>query len=82
MDIPKNPSVTEHAEKLIKALIKDLCPLVRKIEASPPITKDYYGDYLSVLSEFPKGNYRLAVAIALMRAGANKQGVYAALSLC
>ena len=70
--------MTEQAERLIRSLAKDLGPLVEEIEAGVPTTKDNYNRYMSVLSGF-KGNYRLACAVALIRAGAPRAGVNTAL---
>lgn len=62
-------------------------PLVDRIEASPEITKDHYGDYMLALDRvvgmLSKAERRpstyLGVAVAFQRAGANKAGVQSAL---
>ncbi len=59
----------------------ELKPVVEVIEASDPITKDHYGRYLSILSQAPTRDERLMFAVALRIAGANAEGVRAALNL-
>jgi len=77
-----NPSLTPEEKKakldqLIIDLAGDLKPEVDKIEASPMTTQNHYGRYGAVLSTAGGGNRRYAeiIALALIKAGANEQGV-------
>jgi hypothetical protein len=67
-------------DAIVKDLAKDLKPLVRDIEDSPKTTQNHYGSYMSVLSQIggDADNKRL-IALALIDAGANEQGVRDAL---
>lgn len=66
-----------------KAILKDVAidlePLVRDIEDSPMTTQNHYGDYMSVLSQAGDSDNKRFIALALIDAGANKQGVRDAL---
>ena len=64
-------------DKLVGELVEDLKPEVTRIEASVATTMNHYGDYGSLLSTLGKGhasNTQL-FALALIRAGASRQGV-------
>ena len=52
-----------------------LKPLVAGIEAQTPITKGHYGRYLTILLTFEDVTIRKVVALALLAAGANVDGV-------
>ena len=67
----------ELVEKIVNALVPDLKPEVDRIEASVATTKGHYANYGQLLSVVGKGdkNKTRIVALALVRAGANKQGV-------
>lgn len=65
---------------ILKDIAKDLEPMVRDIESSAMTTKNHYGDYMSVLSLIGGDNdHKRFMALALIDAGANKQGVRDAL---
>jgi hypothetical protein len=66
------PKVKEELNGIIEVLI----PALEAIHAYPPTTKDYYGDYMRLMSYQPK--FIKAVALGLVAAGANTKGVKAA----
>ena len=70
-------------DQLIADLAGDLAPEVKKIEASPKTTQNHYGRYGALLSMFSNGNKNSAniIALALIKAGANEQGVKSALQV-
>lgn len=68
---------SEAARKLIEGLTEDLKDEVTAIEAMPETTRNHYGQYMRVLSLVP--GYEAFVAVALIKAGANVQGVRDAL---
>ena len=51
-------------------------PMVEEIHSKPPETKDYYGDYLNIMSNHCK--HENIIEMCLLIAGANPQGVFAA----
>ena len=53
-------------------------PLLDDIHANPPMTQNYYGDYLRLLSYKPERAKLLA--LAMLYEGANPQGLQAAVS--
>jgi len=66
------PNVKQELNGIIDVLI----PALEAIHAYPPTTKDYYGDYMRLMSYQPK--LIKAVALGLVVAGANPKGVKAA----
>lgn len=66
------PNVKEELNTIIEALV----PALDAIHSYPPTTKDYYGDYMRLMSYQPK--FIKVVALALVSAGANSKGVKAA----
>ncbi len=69
--------------EFIEDLAKDLKELVQDTESSSKTTKNHYGKYMSILSQLSHGDKRTGeiVALALIKAGANQQGVKNALRL-
>ncbi len=61
---------------LIDGLAEDVKPQVEQIEKSLPTTKNHYGDYMSLLSNFKDNKTLALMMLALIRAGANRQGVH------
>lgn len=57
----------------IKELGESLRPTLDKIHARVPSTRNYYGDYMAILSERPE--YAKIMALAMLYAGANPQGI-------
>lgn len=52
-----------------------LKPFVADIEVSPAVTQNHYGRYLGILLQFEDITIRKVVALALLAAGANPDGV-------
>lgn len=71
----------EQAEALFQEAVDELKPLVEKIEKEAPTTKNHYGTYMAVLLQAKETQVRKLTALALIKAGANKSGVLAALKL-
>lgn len=57
-------------------LLNELIPWVEEVHSSPPTTKNYYGDYMRIMSYQPR--FAKAIGIMLVAAGANPDGVKAA----
>jgi len=68
-------------QEAIADLAKDLQQDVQEIEAKPETTKGHYGFYLGLLSQWKNKEVRKVVALALIQAGANEEGVRSALEL-
>jgi hypothetical protein len=70
--------------EMLKELEPKASAMVKAIEAQPKVTKDHYGEYLTVLTRAQDEHSLVAakvLAIALLKAGANQQGLRAALSI-
>jgi hypothetical protein len=75
--------LTLEQQKLIDSLAEDLASFVEHIEAKPETTQNHYGDYgvaLNSLSGGSKGKASI-IALALVKAGANRDGVLNAYKL-
>ena len=72
-------NLSPELQEVIKKLAEDLAPALDAIHAAPPTTKNYYGEYMRVLSYQPK--YKKTIAIAMLYAGCNPDGVAAAVNL-
>ena len=75
---------SEQLNTLINDLATDFAPMVKKIEAKTiKTTQNTYGDYMQLLDmakgDKVKGNL---FALAMIKAGANTQGVGSALKIC
>jgi hypothetical protein len=71
-------------DELVDRLVPGFKPVVESIEGRWQFTKNHYGDYLELLSKFNESQgsqIAKIVAIALIRAGANKYGVRSALEI-
>jgi hypothetical protein len=67
-------------DKLIDDLASDLKDAVTKIESGIKTTQNNYGRYMSLLSTLAKNKSQAQlVGMALIKAGANRQGVSSAL---
>ena len=68
-------------DNLAKELVVDLQPIVNDIESSIPTTKNHYGRYLSILMPLTADSVKYyCTAKGLILAGANRQGMNAALN--
>ena len=70
-------------DELVSDFAEMLKPEVDRIEATPATTQDHYGDYGALLSTVSNGDPRTAqlLALALIKCGANRNGVSWALKL-
>lgn len=69
--------------EMVDDIAGDLRPQVKAIEESVPTTKNHYDRYMNILSLLGRSNdgQVLIVAMALIKAGANSNGVIAALRI-
>ena len=74
-------TMNETQKELIKDLANDFKDTVKAIESGIKTTQDNYGRYGHLLSQLSKGNRRHAeiYALAIIEAGANRNGVLSAL---
>lgn len=59
----------------------DIRSSVAEIEARPQATRNHYGLYMTMLGRYPDPVKRGLLALSLVKAGANRQGVADALEL-
>lgn len=80
-----NVKLSPEAEAWVAEMTEAVKPMVQRIEASLPVTKYHYGEYMAGLSRMGEATGRpgpsayALCAMAFVRAGANKQGVAHAL---
>lgn len=66
----------EKLKKLVSDLAGDFKPAVQKIEAKIATTRNHYGDYMGLISSLAKTKQHAQLfAMAMIEAGANRQGV-------
>lgn len=67
----------EQRQSLILDLVADFAPYVAKVEKSMATTRNHYGEYGAMLNKLSKGGREMAniLALAMVKAGANRQGV-------
>ena len=73
---------TEKVDAIVKDLAEDFRDLVANIESDKyPTTRNHYGRYMSIFSQTAHGDKNTGqwIALALIEAGANEQGVRDAL---
>lgn len=68
-------NIKPEAKKLIKSLAKDFKPIIDKIEAKPETTRNHYGDYMSLLSQFNSKDAKVVMLALTHYTNANKQGL-------
>lgn len=70
-------------DEIVRSLVVEVKPAVEKIEARLATTQNHYGDYLELLTTVSGGDKKMGqvVALALIKAGANREGVLSALQL-
>ncbi len=75
--------MNEKLQSLIDDIAKMMAPLVKEIEDGIKTTQNNYGRYGALLSQFSKGDKSKAkvISLALIKAGANVQGVENGLKL-
>jgi hypothetical protein len=72
----------EKLNAIVKDLAGDFVSTVKEIEKEKyPTTRNHYGRYMNIISQLAKGSRQMGevIALALVEAGANKQGVRDAL---
>lgn len=69
--------------QLINSLADDVKPEVQRIETKLATTQNHYGDYMTLISTASNGNRQIGkvLSLALVKAGANAQGVASALKV-
>ena len=72
--------MTIEQQTMIDEVVEELRPTVTRIEARLATTRDHYGDYMQMLSPYPR-EQRSTIAILLLKAGANQAGVRWAMRL-
>lgn len=73
----------EKAMALISDLANDFKPIVAGIEAKLATTRNHYGDYMALISQIAKDRGAAKIiCVALIRAGASRQGVSDAMRIC
>jgi len=85
METEKNKSlsfidnVKPELKKAIIEIAETIKPLLDAIHEEHPISKNYYLEYLELLSNFP--NQKKLIALAMLYSGANANGLNSALQL-
>ncbi len=69
-------------DEIVSNLVEQLAPAVAAIEDSVPTTRGHYGSYMAIFSQFADdvGQGKI-LALALIKAGGNEQGVRDALKV-
>lgn len=82
MTTPLNPVQQKFVDDF--AADPDIQKMVKDIEAKPATTQHHYGDYGAALSQMAQGRRIVAqlLALAFIKAGANRTGVVNGLALC
>lgn len=62
-------------DAFVKETAAFLRPMIKEIEKAPAVTQGHYGRYLSILLSFEDTTIRKLVALSLLEAGANPDGV-------
>ncbi len=75
--------MTSPLDKIINELADSLREGIAEIESNAPTTRGHYGTYMAIISTHAAdaGQARI-LARALIKAGANEQGVNDALRIC
>lgn len=78
-----NEEKKQRVEECIAGLAEDMAPLVKDIEARPNTSQNHYVDYGAVIRQFGGDDQvkQGLVAVALVRAGANRQGITTAYNM-
>jgi len=69
--------MTTELKNTIEKLATEFTPLLNEIHSKSSTTKNYYGEYMNILSRFSNkgiGTIKL-IALGLIKAGANVNGV-------
>jgi hypothetical protein len=71
--------MTPEAQNAVKTIAEALRPVLDEIHSKPETTKNYYGDYMAILSRKPRA--KKLIAISMLYAGCNPDGLLAATKL-
>jgi len=73
----------DRLQTLVADLAADLIEPVASIEKRTATTQNHYGDYLALIGTLSHDDKRMAqvIALALIKAGANRLGVASALAI-
>lgn len=77
-----NMETKQGFDSVVTDLADGMVDLVKKIESKlSPTTRNHYGDYMAIILQLADGKKTVSniVALALIQAGANRQGVLDAL---
>ena len=72
-------NLSPELKNAVLSIAETIKPALKEIHAQKPTTKNYYGDYMRLLSYRPK--YAKILALAMLYEGANPEGVEAAVKL-
>ena len=72
-------NVKPELKKAIIEIAETIKPLLNEIHEKQPISKNYYLEYLELLSNFP--TQKKLIALAMLYNGANSNGLNSALQL-
>ena len=72
-------SLSPELRNVIIEISQAIAPALDTIHSLPPTTKNYYGDYLRILSHKPER--AKVLSLAMLYAGANPSGIEAAIRL-
>ena len=67
------------AKAEITTLLNEIIPWIKDIHSKPPTTKNYYGDYMRIMSYHPQ--FAKAIGLVLLAGGANPDGVRSAYNI-
>jgi len=63
-------------QAVVDKIVEELRPLVQEIENGPETTRYHYRDYMNILAKYPEEkDQRYTMAVLLIKAGANPEGV-------
>lgn len=79
MSIPEHQLAIVH--EAVDEIARDIAPIVREIEAGPEVTQGHYARYLAILSRCEGKAQAGIMAMAMIKAGARRQGVGNALRI-
>lgn len=74
-------TLAQLALDVAQAMAKEIQPIVSEIEGGPQTTQGHYARYLTILSRCQGKAETGLMALALVKAGASRQGVASALKI-
>jgi hypothetical protein len=77
-----NSEALQRLLKELQPMIDELAPVMAEVHALPETTQNHYGFYMTILSKYQDNRgMALVLGYALVKAGANRQGVGDALKV-